>query len=115
VPRRADRPAAERLDDRLGFQAPGRRFIDLHRRRRRQAQLARQAPRLKLIEPLREHIGADAGKVALELRETARAEHQLAQHQQRPAFADQIERVGGSASVVIAAFCLGLSLFGYFF
>ena len=100
----ARRPAAERLDDRLGLQPPVGRFIDLDVGRRRQALAPDQPARLELAQPLGQHVGADPGQVGAKLGETARPEHQFAQHQQRPALADQLEPMGGSAGIVIPRF-----------
>jgi hypothetical protein len=75
VLRAARRPAAERLDNGLGLQAPGRRLIDLDIGRRRQLAFHHQAALLELTQPLGQHVGADSGQVGLQLGKTARPEH----------------------------------------
>ena len=63
-----------------------------------------RAPRAR--QPLRQHIGADPGKIGLQLRKAARSVSELAQHQHRPALAEQLHRVGEPAGIVVAPFFL---------
>ncbi len=100
---RSRRPAAQLLDDGLGLIAPGRQLVDLRRGGRGQAAARHYAARLEPLEPLRQDIGADSGQAGAQLVETAAAVHKLAQDQQRPALADQLEPERGAAGVVIPA------------
>ena len=68
--------------------------------------LADEPARLELGQPLGQHVGADSREVGLELGEAARPVSQLAQHQHRPAFADQVQRMGEAAGVVVSPFLL---------
>ena len=70
---------------------------------------------LELGQALGQDIGADSRQVGLQFRETARPEHQFAQHQQRPALANQIKRMGQAASIVISPFWITLPRLSYFF
>ena len=45
----------------------------------------------------------DPGKIRAEIAEPFRSEHQLAHHQKRPALADEVERMGCRAGVIIVA------------
>ena len=58
---------------------------------------------LETLEPLGQHVGADSGQAAANVVKSFRAEHKLADDEQGPALADQIERMGGSAGVLVAA------------
>src|SRR5690349_4884618 len=92
-------PAPELLDRAFALIAPGREFIDLHRCRRRQLAPREHARGLEPLEPLREDVRADSWQAALEFAEAPPAEHQLANDQQRPALAHQLERKRGAASI----------------
>ncbi len=61
---------------------------------------------LKLGEPLGERVGAKTRQIGAQFGEAPRTEHHLAQHQQRPAVADQLERMGRPTGIVIASFRL---------
>ena len=101
--------------DRHRFEAPFGRLIDLDRGRRRKPRLAHEPARLELGQALGQHVGADPLEVGLQLGKAARAVGQLAQHQHRPALAEQIQRMGQAAGVVVAPFFLALPQFSYFF
>src|SRR3546814_21074231 len=55
------------------------------------------------FEPLGQDVGADARKIHAEIAEPLWAQHQLAHHQQRPSFADEIKRMRRTTGVFIAA------------
>ncbi len=55
-----------------------------------------------------------AMQAGAQIAEPFRAQHEFAQDQQRPAFADQIERVGDATGVLVAAMGGGGFLFSYF-
>jgi hypothetical protein len=48
---------------------------------------------LQIVEALREHVPTDSWEPAAQVGETFGAEQQLSNHQQRPAPADQVERM----------------------
>src|SRR3546814_10799008 len=53
--------------------------------------------------PICQDVGADARKIHAEIAEPLWAQHQLAHHQQRPSFADEIKRMRRTTGVFIAA------------
>jgi hypothetical protein len=93
---------------------PGGELIDLHGGRRRQLAAHDDAGRLQPFQPLGQHIGADPRQVGAKVAEALGAEEQLAHHQQRPPFADEIERMRRPARIFIAA-ANGLRDFSYLF
>jgi len=70
--------------------------------------------RLQPFEPLGQRIGADSGQIGADVTKPFWTEHKLAHHQQGPALPDQVERVGGSAGVVIAPPRRAVLRIGYF-
>ena len=115
VRRRPRRPATERLDDRFGLEPPSVRFVDLDAGGRRQPAFRRTSPRAS-SSPRRwvSTLALIPGQIGAKLGKASRPEHQFAQDQQRPPFADQFERMGGPASIIITASAPS-SLVGYFF
>ena len=53
-----------------------------------------QAPALEVAQPLGEHVGGDAGQLALQVAEAPRAVEQRGDDQQGPAVADRVQGVG---------------------
>ena len=70
---------------------------------RRQAAALDQPRLLEPFEPLGQRVGADSGQVDANVAEPFWTEHKLAHDEQGPALADQVERMGGSAGVVVTA------------
>src|SRR5205085_1065202 len=93
----------ERLEDRLALVPPGRQLVDLHGGGGRQLAAVQRADRLEGLEALRQHVGADAGKARAQIAEALRAEHELAHDEEGPTLADEVERMGRPAGVVVAA------------
>src|SRR5204862_2534404 len=56
---------------------------------------------LENLETLREHIGSDPLEGALEILEAPRPGEQVADDQQRPALAEQLERLGHRTALAI--------------
>ena len=59
--------------------------------------------RFQPFQTLGEDVRADARQRSADLAEAARSEHELAHHEERPAFTDELESVGGAACVVVPA------------
>src|SRR5581483_3287862 len=70
--------------------------------RRRQRAPGDDPVRLEVAQAGGEDVGADTGQVVDEVRVPLRAVHQLADDEQRPALADQVERVSNRAVLVVA-------------
>jgi hypothetical protein len=115
VQRTSSRPFAETRYDWDGLESPRRRFIDLDRRRRRKPDLSDDSARLELGEPLSEHIRTDPRKVRFQLGKAPRPISKLAQHQHRPSVADEVERMGKPAGIVVAPFVFRFPIVSYFF
>ena len=60
----------------------------------------------ELGQALSQHIGADPRKIRSQLRKALRTIRQLTKDEHRPALADQLQRVGQPAGIVIPSFCL---------
>src|SRR5688572_9284349 len=101
--RRARGPATEGAKCRFELAAPVGQLIDLRCRRRGKRAAPDDAVRLELAEALREHVRACARKARADVGEALRPVAQLAEDQDGPAFAYQLERVGEPAEVVVCA------------
>jgi hypothetical protein len=86
---------------RLQLPSPPGQFV----RPRARGRLERAAPEharlLELAEALREHALAGPRQSPPQVGEALRAEQQLAHDEQRPPLADQIERTGETAGIVV--------------
>src|SRR5829696_5193968 len=82
--------------------APHRRQL-VHRRRRRRRQLALldEAGGLELLQAVGEDVRPDSRQVVEQVGVALRPVHQLANDEQRPALADEAERAGDRAVLVI--------------
>jgi hypothetical protein len=109
------RPAPHGAHQRRGLAAPLGQVVDLDAGGRRQPVAQDDAGLLEALQALGQHVGAEAREVRPDLAEAARAEHELAHDQQRPALADEFEGQGGAAGIVIAALPRARSDVSYFF
>ncbi len=100
---RAGAPAAEREQDLVQLVAPVGELVDLGGGRGRELALADHAGLLELLQALREHVRAGVGQAGPQIGEALGPEHQLADHHQRPALADPVERAGDPACLLIRA------------
>ena len=66
-------------------------LVDLRRRRRRQSTPGDDAVALEVAQPRGQDVGPDAGQVLDEVGVALRPVHQLADDEQRPAVADEVE------------------------
>ena len=89
--RRACAPAAERRDDRLELLAPLGQLVDARAGRRGKLAPPHDSRPLELAQALSEDVGAGVDDARAKIREALGAEQQLADDQQRPALADEIE------------------------
>ena len=64
---------------------------------------AEDARRLQLLEPRRQDVARDAGQPRGELAVAARPDEQVADDEQRPALADQLEGLGDAAVLPVVA------------
>ena len=58
---------------------------------------------IQLAQALAQDVGADPRQAPAQVREPPRAQHQLADDQQRPAFPDKVQRMGSGTGIVILA------------
>jgi hypothetical protein len=83
--------------------SPESELINLDRRGWRKLAADKDARGVQSFQSLGEDVRADPGKVCTKITEPLGTQHQLAHHQQRPALAHEIERMSGSARVLVAA------------
>ena len=102
--RRLAAPAAELEDDRLEREAALGQLVDARARRRRELAPAHEPGLLELAQALGEHVGAEARQAGAQVGEALRAEQQLADDQQRPALADDVEGARDAAAVAVGPF-----------
>ena len=100
-PARERGPAPERKDDLLEITAPVGERVDVRRRRRRELVALDDARALEFAQAIGDDVGARVREASLEIGETLRPEQQLADHEQRPALADEIESVGDRAAIAV--------------
>ena len=81
--------------------APFGELVDVRRRRRWESAAAHDAGLFELAQPLGEHVRAALGQAGVKVGEPLGAEQQVPDDEQRPPLADQVEGVGGGASVAI--------------
>jgi hypothetical protein len=60
---------------------------------------------LELFEPVREHVGRDAGQAAAEIGEPSRANQEVADDEQCPAFADHFDGASQTAVLAVGSSC----------
>src|SRR5919112_1953715 len=103
-PRRgAGSPAPQLGNDRLELLAPVSELVDPGSRRRGKLPAPHDPGPLELAPALGEDVWARARQAGAQIGEALGAEQQLANHQERPALAYQVEGVGGGASVAVRA------------
>jgi hypothetical protein len=90
-------PAGQLAHDGPESDAVGRQLVDLGGSRWRQAALDDDLTRLEILQARRQDVGADPRQRVGEVGVALGALQQLADDQQRPALADQLERVGDGA------------------
>jgi len=96
-------PAAKLEQDRLERPAAAGELVDSDAGGRVEDVAADDARALKLVQPLGEDVRADPVQAGPQLDEPFRPEDQLADDQQRPPVADDVEGAGDPAGVVVAA------------
>ena len=102
--RRLAAPAAELEHERLEREAAVGQLVDARARRRRELAAAQEPGLLELAQALGEHVGAQVRQAGPQVREALRAEQQLADDQQRPALADDVEGARDAAAVAVGPF-----------
>src|SRR5687768_13719556 len=101
--RRARAPTAEGHDHALEIRAPFGELVHPRGGGRREFAAADDPRFLQLLEALGEDVRADARQTGAEVGETLRTEDQLANDQEGPPLADEVEGVGRRASIFVAA------------
>src|SRR5829696_3029490 len=101
--RRAGTPVPQRDDHWLKLLAPLTELIHPGGSRRRQLPPAYHPRSLKLPQALGQDVGARIGQARPEVGEALGAKQQLADDQQRPPLAYEVEGVGSCAAVVVGA------------
>ena len=94
-------PARERADHGRERRAGLGELVDRRGGGRREPPARDHAARLELLEPGREHVRRAARQPLVEIAVAQRAVLELAHEQQRPALADEVERVGHRAVLVV--------------
>ena len=98
-----DAPPSQREQHRLELAAVRGELVHGRPRRWRQHAPLHDPALLELAQPGREDVRADAGQAGGQVGEPFRAEHELAHDEQRPALADEVERVRDSAELAVAS------------
>ncbi len=90
-----------------GFERAAERcqLVDRRAGRRGQGALGEQALFGQAFEPFGEQVRADAGEPVEQVFKAAGAGHQFTDDEQRPAFADDVERIGKAAVLLVASIC----------
>jgi hypothetical protein len=99
--KRTRAPQRELSNDRPKLLSVFRQLVDAGGGRRRQGPFGDDAGGLEVTQAGGEDVRPDSGQVPCEVGVALRACHQLAHDEQRPPLADQIERVGDRAVVVV--------------
>ena len=99
-----DPPSTEGPQDGLEAPALVGQLVDGPRRRRRQLAAGHEATVLHLAESRGQEVRGDAGEGPIEVGETGGAGQQLADDQQRPALADDVECLSHGAVLAVRAF-----------